>query len=238
MVDIRNRFRLAATKTASLQRYLDADPNVSALGSEELYEDYESGIRRIVDRILRQRFRDLAGEAIQEAWLDCLSELQARKAEFLKERSQRPQFRPMVIALTMRAIWRLEQQTRRQRLRAAPEHAGSRQDAQWNREYDAVNAMTPLDFHRVFESAWQRLLQQSTAAQRASLEEVGQLEFFAGDWPVSLPGSADADECLDTLTAIVLEQRCAVRLIIEDILAHDFDFEARVCSKFARTLMP
>jgi hypothetical protein len=237
MVDIRNRFRLAATKTVSLQRYLDADPNVSALGSEELYQDYESGIRRIVDRILRQRFQDLANEAMQEAWLDCLSELQARKAEFMKERSERPQFRPMVIALTMRAIWRLEQQTRRQRLRAAPEETGTRQQAQWNPEYDAVNAMTPLDFHRVFGTAWQRLLEHSTVGQRAGLEEVGQLEFFAGDWP-SLPGSTDTDECVDALTALVLEQRCAARLIIEDILAHDFDFEARVRSKFVRTLIP
>jgi hypothetical protein len=155
----------------------------------------------------------------------------------LKERSERPQFRPMVIALTMRAIWRLEQQTRRQRLRAAPEDAGNRQDIHWNGGDDAVNAMTPLDFHRVFETAWQRLLEQSTVGQRAGLEEVGQLEFFAGDWP-SLPGSTDSDECVDTLTAIVLEQRCAARLIIDDILARDFDFETRVRSKFVRTLIP
>jgi hypothetical protein len=222
---------LPKTQTGDLQQYLDEDPKVSAVGSKGLFEAYAAPIRAIVDQILRGRFRELSSDAVQEAWLDCLSQLHEKRDDFLKERHERPPFGSLVTAVTMRAIWRLSQRTRRQVARDAPLESSSSQASPSNNA-DAVSGMTTHDFHRIFVLAWQRLLEQTPADQRCVLADVGDLEFFAGDWKTT------PEQAASSVTSIVLERRAAARSIVDDILAREFGFEPRVRTRFVTTLIP
>jgi|GEM_PF-3922318 hypothetical protein len=100
------------TETRNLAGYLQGDSAERSAASEGLYEQVRPLIDRITRETLRSRFRLLTEEAIQEAWKDCLGELEKRGTEFLQSRDARPAFRDMVVALTMRAVWRLEKRAR------------------------------------------------------------------------------------------------------------------------------
>ncbi|MET0385760.1 MAG: hypothetical protein ABW321_07360 [Polyangiales bacterium] len=110
-----NRFSetLSDTRTEDLYGYLGgADPRVRADAVRGLFEQCRGLVDTITKQLLRPRFKALTEEAIQEAWLDCFTELSKRSDEFLKERAERPVFREVVVAMTMRAVWRLEKRAR------------------------------------------------------------------------------------------------------------------------------
>jgi hypothetical protein len=221
------------TRTRDLKQYLDEDPQVRAKGSEALFEAYAEPIRAIVDKILRGRFKELSSEAVQEAWMDCLSQLQEQRAAFLKERDERPRFGSLVTAVTMRAIWRLSQRSRRYDGRHGPiEEWSSHDQGAHTRTAEAVSAMTTHDFHRIFLRAWERLLEDSLEEQRCVLTDVGDLEFFAGDW------KATPEQAASSVTGIVLERRDAVKRIVDDVLEHNFQLEQGARARFVRTLIP
>jgi hypothetical protein len=177
----------------------------------------------------------MAEDTIQEAWSDCLSELQARRADFLKERGERPGLRETAAAVTMRAVWRLEMRARRERQRlvsTAPEESYSAP------EYEAVSSLSALDFHRVFQSAWERLLESSSADDQVVLHDIGPLAFFANDWAAVASQPVPGEVAQRTMTNVVLERRRQVRTIVEAVLERELQLDAKTRQRFVRTLLP
>jgi hypothetical protein len=84
------------TKTADLHGYLlEEAPDKRVEAANSIFDQCRALIGNITEQLLRSRFESIAEDSIQEAWSDCLSELQERRAEFLKDRAERPGLREM-----------------------------------------------------------------------------------------------------------------------------------------------
>ena len=223
------------TKTADLHGYLlNNAPVERSEAVSGIFEQCRELIGNITAQLLRSRFHQLAEDTIQEAWSDCLSELQARKEEFLKVRSERPGLREMAVAVTMRAVWRLEMRARRDRERLANADAD---ESYTTPELEAVSSLSAIDFHRIFLSAWERLLTQSSTEDQIVLNDVGPLAFFADDW-VSVTAQLLPGEIPQrTMTTVVLERRSAARAIVDGILETEHHLPPRIRQRFLRTLL-
>lgn len=224
------------TRTADLHGYLlEDEPDQRSEAVSGIFEQCRELIGNITAQLLRSRFHQLAEDTIQEAWSDCLSELQARREEFLKVRGERPGLREMAVAVTMRAVWRLEMRARRDRLRlssAEPEEPSSAP------ELEAVSSLSAIDFHRIFLSAWERLLAHSSAEDQVVLHDVGPLAFFADDWASVTTQPLPGEIPQRTMTTVVLERRRAARAIVDSILERELCLSPKIRQRFLRTLLP
>jgi hypothetical protein len=204
------------------------DPASGRKASSDMFEHYGPTIETTVSERLRRRFGELAGEVVQEAWMRCLSELQARKNDFMKGRPERPSVGLLMASHTMRAVWTLEQRARRQQSR----HTNVEQSGlEHGSERVADTDITPEDFHAIFEAAWDELLQVSSDAERDALQQAGPVLFFAGDWQ-SEPGSAD------TQAEIIRQRLDVAREILQRILSKRYSLKPDAIRRFLRWLLP
>jgi hypothetical protein len=223
------------TKTADLHGYLlDTAAAERSTAVTGIFEQCRELIGNITAQLLRSRFHQLGEDTIQEAWSDCLSELQARKEEFLKVRSERPGLREMAVAVTMRAVWRLEMRSRRDRQRLASTEA---EESYSTAELEAVSGLSAVDFHRIFLTAWERLLAQSSAEDQIVLTDVGPLAFFADDWASVTTQPQPGEIPQRTMTTVVLERRRAARAIVDAILETELSLAPKIRQRFLRTLL-
>jgi hypothetical protein len=224
------------TKTADLHGYLLEDaPDQRSEAVSGIFEQCRELIGSITAQLLRSRFHQLAEDTIQDAWSDCLSELQARREEFLKVRGERPVLREMAVAVTMRAVWRLEMRARRERQRLASAETEEPYSAP---ELEAVSSLSAIDFHRIFLSAWERLLALSSSEDQIVLNDVGPLAFFADDWASVTTPLVPGGTPQRTMTTVVLERRRAARAIVDGILERELRLEPKIRQRFLRTLLP
>lgn len=256
------------TETRNLAGYLQGDSAERSSASEGLYEQVKPLIDRITRETLKSRFRVLTGDAIQEAWKDCLGELEKRGDEFLQSRDARPAFRDMVVALTMRAVWRLEKRARvnaerevsfdaiagsnaaiRQSTKTPPSdesppagpsgtHAQRSSELDADTEPDMLGKLSIIDFHRIFTLAWEELLGESSDEHQQVLNDIGALAFFADDWVSLANGSTEGEVTPRTMTLVVLERRQRVRVLIDRILERDHRLDARARKRFLDVLVP
>jgi hypothetical protein len=224
------------TKTADLHGYLSENaPDKRIEAANGIFDQCRELIGNITEQLLRSRFKHIAEDTIQEAWSDCLTELQERRAEFLKDRAERPRLREMAASVTMRTVWRLEMRARRerQRMTSAPSEEPSSAP-----EYEALSSLTALDFHRIFVSAWERLLAGSSAEEQIVLQDVGPLAFFAHDWASVAAQPVPGEGTQRPMTNVVLERRHHVRNIIDAVLERELQLDAKTRQRFLRTLLP
>lgn len=224
------------TKTADLHGYLLEDaPDKRVEAANSIFDQCRALIGNITEQLLRSRFENIAEDSIQEAWSDCLSELQERRAEFLKDRAERPGLREMAATVTMRAVWRLEMRARRERQRLV---SAEREDVSSAPEYDAVDSLSALDFHRIFVTAWERLLTNSNTDEQIVLNDVGPLAFFAHDWASVAAQPVPGEGTQRTMTHVVLERRRQVKGIVDTLLERELQLEPKTRARFLRTLLP
>ena len=224
------------TKTADLHGYLSEDaPDKRVEAANSIFDQCRELIGNITAQLLRSRFEHIAEDSIQEAWSDCLTELQERRAEFLRDRGERPGLREMAATVTMRAVWRLEMRARRERQRMTSD---DREELSSAPEFDAVDSLSALDFHRIFVSAWERLLASSSADEQIVLDDVGPLAFFAHDWASVAAQPVPGEGTQRTMTHVVLERRRQVKNIVDALLERDLQLEPKTRERFLRTLLP
>jgi hypothetical protein len=98
--------------------------------------------------------------------------------------------------------------------------------------------LSALDFHRVFVSAWERLLASSSADEQIVLNDIGPLAFFAQDWASVAAQPVPGDGTQRTMTHVVLERRHQVRGIVDGVLERELQLDSKTRQRFLRTLLP
>jgi hypothetical protein len=89
-MDLRARRQFPTLDTRMLRDYLNGDRHASASAGRALFRQFGPSIRAVVSEQLGRRYGALACDVIQEAWVRCLGELQARRVELLQDRPKRP----------------------------------------------------------------------------------------------------------------------------------------------------
>lgn len=210
-----------------LHDYLSPEDTATHLrAGRRLFDHYAPGIEATVHERLRRRYGALANEVVQEAWLRCVTELRARKAELMQSPPKRPCVSVLMASHTLRAVWAMEQRARRQDARLTSlDEVHERPSAQRVADTD----ITPEDLHAILEAGWNELLKVSTVEQRDALLGTGAVLFFAGDWRKAGKG-AQAE--------LIAERVVTVRKILQRNLRERYGLKPDAIRRFVRWLLP
>lgn len=231
-MDIRSRSPFPSLPTETLREYFGSDPLRRRAAAHELFEQFGAAIEERVVHSLRRRHGALAADAIQEAWMRCLTQLHRDKTVYMRSRPERPSVGLLMVTHTMRAVWQLEQQARR---RARRDRNGATRDAPFTGlGRVADTAVGVEDLHQIFECVWARLLEASSDEQRTTLQRVGPIEFFAGEW--RLPASEPSLEPFER--AVVLERLDAAARILRELLETRYHLDPSAQRRFQSWLLP
>lgn len=226
--------RMPPTDTKHLRGFLaPADAQERDAATHALYDYCGKMVEAITKTVLWPRFRQRLGpDVVQEAWADCMGELLNQREEFLRDRAERPQFRPFVVAVTMRAVWRLQKQAQREDARSV--EVDDQVEALAIDE--AVSRLGVMDFHVIFSKTWTTLLEASSPEEQQVLSDVGPVAFFANDWHALSQQPVDGD-APRTMTTTVLELRLRVQEIAEQILKREYKLDKQTRRRFLDALL-
>ena len=234
-----HRAQFSTMSTKLIQGYFSADPEARETALEVLHAQYDRELSGLAQRKLRGRHPQIRRDVVQEAWVRCCVALDGARVELLKPRPERPSTGKLLAEHSGRAIETLAKREQRWYARKADvtEHSGQLAGSGVH-ERAPVTPISPIEFHAIMDTVWEKLLQQTCERERRRLEELGMVEFCAGDWDAAAERAREqADEAAVHLTQLVLERRCALRALLLATLKRK-GLTRDQCKRFVRRLLP